>query len=114
MLGFSRVAFGGAFMVLPGLLGRVWAGSDARRPGVKAITRALGIRDLLLGVGALRAVSADEPTRQWLTFGAISDGVDATATLLAYRHVPRSTRRGLVAGAGAAAGLGVWLASRTT
>ena len=46
----GRVAAGAAFLVAPALTGRGWIGEDAERPGVQAIFRALGIRDLILGL----------------------------------------------------------------
>ena len=87
----SRVVFGVAFVLAPGLLRR-WVGEDARRPSVRVLGRAFGVRDLALGVGAYLAVSDDkrgEDARRWLQLCALSDTVDAAATLLAARHLRR-------------------------
>jgi hypothetical protein len=107
-LSVGRIVFGASFMVAPGLLG-VWIGEDARRPRVKAMARAFGARDLALGVGAYLALSDPDAkggdVRRWLQLGAMCDTVDATATLIAARRLPK---------AGVAVALAAALAGATT
>ena len=107
----GRMAFGMAFLLAPGLAARGWVGDDATRPSVKVITRALGARDLALGLGVLVALDRGAPARGWLEASALSDGVDLLATLAGGRALPPAGRRGVIALAAASAGVAGWLAS---
>ena len=79
--------------------------------------RALGARDLALGLGALAALQspADQPgsASAWVAAGALSDALDVVASLSSWRELPRVGRWlvGVSAGgaalAGAAGALGV-------
>jgi hypothetical protein len=86
---FNRVAIGTGLIVVPGLLGRIWAGSGAGDPRAKVLSRALGARDLALGVAGVGALR--EGDREWMrrSFGAQAfvDVVDLVA-ILAGREVP--------------------------
>ena len=77
----GRMAFGAAFLVAPGTAARGWIGVDATRPGTRVITRALGARDLALGLGIVIAIDRGAPVRGWLEASALSDAVDFLATL---------------------------------
>lgn len=83
MLATGRVAVGGALTLFPGFAGSLWIGPAAKDPAVKVIIRAMGIRDLALGAGLLKALSSGEPTRSWALLGGTSDVVDAAATVRA-------------------------------
>lgn len=102
----GRVVVGAALIAAPGAAGARWIGDAAHQPAVKVFTRALGVRDLALGLGALQALDADAPAEPWVTLGMLSDAVDLAATLLAVRAL--GLRRALpviaVAGGAAAAG----------
>ena len=99
----SRMAFGAALIVAPGTSARLWIGDDARRPGVKVIARALGIRDIALGLGIAIALDRGAPVRGWFEAAALSDSVDFVATLLARGSIPDGGRRAVAAIAGSAA-----------
>jgi hypothetical protein len=88
-----------------------WAGPTARQPGVTLITRAAGIRDLLIGWRTLQALAVGAPVRRLLIDGAVADAVDLGAVVLAWTGLPRRARVGIAAAAVNAVGLGVWLAS---
>jgi hypothetical protein len=103
------MAIGCALVLLPGLAGR-WIGSDARRPAVKVITRALAARDLALGLGVVIALDRGAPVRGWLEAGALADVVDLGATLLAGDSIPESARRSVAAVAAGSAALAAVLA----
>lgn len=109
LLAQMRVAIGLALILAPGAITRLWVGAGGATPGAKVLARALGGRDLVLGVGAILALRDEIPVRRWVLLGAASDAVDGVATLLALRHIPKL--RGLlavVAAAGAAlAGAGL-------
>ena len=38
----ARIVFGAAFMLAPGLTGRIWIGREATQPPVKVLTAAIG------------------------------------------------------------------------
>jgi hypothetical protein len=106
----GRMAFGVAFLLPPGLAARGWVGGDAERPGAKVLTRALGARDLALGLGVVIAIDRGAPVRGWLEGSALSDCVDFLATLIGGGALPPAGRRGVLALASASAGLAAWLA----
>mgnify|MGYP000225435209 FL=1 len=104
-LAVGRVAVGLALVLVPSLAARGWAGDEASRPATKVFLRALGIRDLALGVGTLRALERGEDPVPWARYGAAADGVDAAATLVGYRSLaPRGRFAVLLLAAAAAAG----------
>jgi hypothetical protein len=106
----GRQLVGAAFVVLPGLAGSAWIGSDARRRPVKVLARAFGARDLAIGLGTAIALDRGAPVRGWIEAGALSDGLDTAASLLAGNSIPPAIRWPCVAlGAGSAA-LAAWLA----
>jgi len=97
LLAVGRMGAGALLLVAPGRAGGAWAGPEASRPATKLFIRALGIRDLALGVGLFRALDAGDPqARTWLDWGAASDAVDAAATLLAFGSLPARGRLGIL------------------
>jgi hypothetical protein len=108
----GRMAFGVAFLIAPGLAARGWVGGDAMRPGAKVLTRALGARDLALGLGIVIALDRGAPARGWLEASALADSVDFLATLIAGSALPPAGRRGVLALASGSAALAGWLAGR--
>ncbi|MBL8775087.1 MAG: hypothetical protein JNK12_04115 [Acidimicrobiales bacterium] len=104
-LAVGRVAVGAALVLVPSLAARGWAGDEASRPATKVFLRALGIRDLALGVGTLRALERGEDPVPWARYGAAADGVDAAATLAGFRALaPRGRFAVLLVAAVAAVG----------
>ncbi len=90
-LALNRIAFGLTFVVSPGWAGRIWIGPrGAKRPQAQLLARALGARDLALGLGALRALQQndDAAARAWMAGHTIADGTDVAATLTARRSLP--------------------------
>lgn len=109
--GLGRMAVGVLLLLAPGL-GRFWVGDVARAPGGKAVVRALGARDLVLGLGLARAVEDGSPSRGWTLGGVAADAVDLLGTLAAGDAVPRSGRLGVTVAAGSGTIVGLWLAKR--
>jgi hypothetical protein len=100
----ARVAVGAALTAAPSLTARPWVGPAASDPATKVAFRAMGVRDLALGAGALHALSRAEGARPWIALGGLSDAVDAVATLLAARRLPwRGTALLLAIASGSAA-----------
>ena len=107
---FGRMGLGGALLAFPGVIGGLWIGrSTASRPGARVILRALGIRDLALGLGLKAALDRDAPTRGWLEAGLAADGVDLVSTLLAGDDLPLAGRLTVGAAASNGVALGAWL-----
>jgi hypothetical protein len=101
LISLGRVVFGVAFIARPRLMESGWIGKQARLPGAEVLARAVGARDLALGLGGLQAVARDDgSTRPWLAAAAICDAVDFGATLAAGRGIPRKPRTGVLAIAG--------------
>jgi hypothetical protein len=97
-----RAGIGLAMVLLPGLTGRVMLGRDANTPTSRALVRMIGIRDLVLGVGALTALNETEHGPDWVGVCAVVDGIDAVALTFGPGLVLRARPTGLVAGALAA------------
>ena len=89
----GRMAIGASLVLAPRLIGPMWIGDAAYRPVVKMMSRALGGRDLALGLGLAVALDRGKPVRGWLEGAALADGADLAATLLAGDSIPRRQRR---------------------
>lgn len=83
----GRIVLGAGLVLAPRTVARRWIGAGASAPGITVTARALGARDLALGVGVLRALDRGEPVRGWVLAGAWSDALDAGAALAAARQV---------------------------
>jgi hypothetical protein len=57
-------------------------------PGRTVLVRTIGIRDLVVGAGALAALRRDPPTaRLWVQSGLVSDVADVLLALCSYRQL---------------------------
>jgi len=103
----GRVALGLTALAWPSVPARPWVGSAADDLTARVFGRALGARDLALGLGALAALQspAGEPgsASAWVAAGALSDALDVAASLASWRELPRIGRWLVVASAGGAA-----------
>lgn len=98
LISFGRLVFGIAFIAKPRLMERAWIGKQARVPGAQLLARAVGARDLVLGLGGLQAVARDDGSaRPWMAAAGICDAVDFGATWAAGRTIPRQARTGVLA-----------------
>jgi hypothetical protein len=104
--GAARCALGIVALARPGVPLTPWVGDASRTPAPRLLARALGGRDLALGLGALIALGDGGPVRGWLEAAALADAVDTLVTLGALRASPGTARRGRLAVL-AAAGTGV-------
>ena len=101
LISFGRFVFGVAFIAQPELMERGWIGKQARLPGAQVLARAVGARDLAVGLGGLQAVKrGDGSARPWLAAAAVCDAVDFGASWAAGRGIPRQARAGVLAIAG--------------
>lgn len=103
----GRVALGVAALVSPSVPARPWVGASADELGAQVFGRALGARDLALGLGALGVGRKESPDSRsvgaWYAAGALSDAFDVAVTVAAWPRLPRGTRWLVAASAGGAA-----------
>src|SRR5688572_16544515 len=103
-ISLGRILFGTVFISQPKVMDQGWIGKQARLPGAQVLTRAVGARDLALGLGGLQAaVRNDGSARPWMAAAALCDAVDFGATWSAGRRIPRKARTGVLAIASGAA-----------
>lgn len=96
----ARLALGAMALVMPARLARGWVGAESAGGNGRVLARAMGGRDLALGLGAVLAIGHDAPARGWMEAGGLADAGDTVATLLAWRALPRRGRWAVLALAG--------------
>jgi hypothetical protein len=107
----GRIAIGIAAVIVPGLASRALSGRKAE--GIEPLlARMLGARDLTLGLGAVIALDRGAPVRGWIEGAAVSDTVDAVASLLARKRMSPRAFTGTFALASGSAALGGYLSHR--
>jgi hypothetical protein len=103
----GRVALGVTALAWPAIPARPWVGASADDLAARVFGRALGARDLALGLGALAALARPGaepgPAASWVAAGALSDALDVAASLASWHDLPRVTRWLVAASAGGAA-----------
>ena len=103
----GRVALGLTALAWPWVPARPWVGAAADDVAAQVFGRALGARDLALGLGALAALqgqrAAAGSARAWVAAGALSDALDVVASVKSWPELPRVTRWLVAASAGGAA-----------
>jgi hypothetical protein len=105
VLARARCVVGLALLGAPGAVGRVWLGPTT--PATRVALRLTGIRDLVLGTGALTATKERTLDAEWVGMGAVCDGVDAVVTALAPGLPWRARLSAVVPGAAAVLGIAV-------
>jgi len=114
VVGGVRTGIGAALVVVPGVAGRIWIGPGAASPGAKVLARAVGARDLVLGLRTLETAGDRERSALWLHLGFLADAADMAAAVLAWRQLSpfRRVAVPLVAGGVGLAGYQAWRAVR--
>jgi hypothetical protein len=102
-LALNRIAFGAGYVVRPQSAERSWLGRAAKLPATKVMTRSQGIRDVVLGAGALLALTRGQAreARIWVAGHALADATDFAATWAARDRLPRKAGRLALGVAGA-------------
>lgn len=107
----GRVALGLVALARPAVPSRPWVGAGPDDLTARVFGRALGGRDLALGLGALaalaRADSEPAAASAWVAAGALSDSLDVAASLASWSELPRIGRLLVAASAAGAALVGV-------
>jgi hypothetical protein len=111
LVAVGRLALGVTAIALPQVPLRPWVGDRRTDQPALVLARALGGRDVALGLGAVLAMRHDAPLRGWVEAGGLADTGDAVFTLLAFRHLPAAGRWAVLAAAGGGA-LAARLAAR--
>jgi hypothetical protein len=103
----ARVAVGVAALAWPSVPARPWTGASADDLTAEVLGRALGARDLALGLGTLaalrRASPGPWPAGALYAAGALSDTLDVAITVTAWQRLPTTTRWLVAASASGAA-----------
>jgi hypothetical protein len=103
-LAAARTGIGVVALVAPEVVGRPWVGEAAGTAQGRLLARALGGRDLALGLGALTAIGRGQPgAGLWVGMGAAADSLDLLATLGAWPKLPAVGRWLVALSAGGAA-----------
>ena len=108
----GRIVAGLALLLAPGRTSRAWVGDHG--PAGEALTRSVGVRDLVLGGIALHTVDHPQVGPRWVATCALADAVDAGACYAARRELPRvgAVWVPIVATASSAVGLAASVALR--
>lgn len=112
-VGAGRTALGVVALLRPGPVAAPWVGAASSVP-VRVLGRALGGRDLALGIGTVLALADSKPTRTgavWVGAAALADTADLVVTLLTWRELPKVGRFLVAAASGGAAVVGAGAAA---
>lgn len=85
-MGALRVGLGVAMFLAPNKVARSWTGQRDESLPAKQALRGMAVRDIAIGLGLVKAVELESPTRGWLEAAAFSDAGDAAATVVSWRE----------------------------
>jgi hypothetical protein len=105
VLARARAINGLVMLVAPGLVAQVIFGKDASGPVTRALLRLVGIRDVVLGVGAITTLKEHTMDAEWVGMGAVADAVDGVVALVTPGLILRSRLVAVIGGAAAAQGI---------
>jgi hypothetical protein len=100
----ARAINGLTMIILPGIVARTLFGSSGKNPFIRGLLRMVGVRDLVLGVGAITTLKEHTQDAEWVGMGAIADAVDSVVMLITPGLGIRSRFGALVGGSAAVAG----------
>jgi len=109
VLARGRAVNGLVLLVLPGIVGRLIFGTAGREPTTRALLRLVGVRDLVLGIGAITTLKERTMDAEWVGMGAVADAVDGVVSFVTPGLAARARLVAVAGGAAAVVGL---LASR--
>jgi hypothetical protein len=105
VLARARAINGLVMLVAPGLVARLIFGRDSSRPVTRALLRLVGVRDVVLGIGAITTLKEHTMDAEWVGMGAVADAVDGIVALVTPGLIPRARLVALVGGGAAAQGI---------
>jgi hypothetical protein len=104
----GRIVVGAGLTLAPRLAGEGWFGRDSHRPATQVAIRALGARDLAIGLGTAYTAGQGHGARPWLWAGILADATDLAGTLKARDDLTPLAVAIVGAVAGGSALLGLW------
>jgi len=108
--GAARVGLGVVALSAPRAVAALWVGPLPRPAGV-VLGRALGGRDVALGLGTLVSAMTGRSVIPWVVASGGADAVDAVATLLVRSELPPGRRELVTVAAGGSALVALLLAT---
>jgi Domain of unknown function (DUF4267) len=113
-LAVNRTAFGMNYLLRPEQARTSWVGRAAGKPGAQVMIRSQGVRDVTLGLGALRTVARGDPRelRAWMTGHAACDLTDLVVTWAARDRLPSRQARLAMSVAAASAAIALTAVAR--
>jgi hypothetical protein len=88
LLAVARVAVGAIAFAAPRRAGSIVFGGRSRDGAMAVVVRTFAARDLILGLGTLRALDRDVDPVTWAKASAAADAADAVAALLGLGSLP--------------------------
>jgi len=91
-LAVNRALFGLNYLTRPQQARTSWIGRAAKKPGAQVMIRSQGVRDVVLGAGALRALARGDARElhAWVGGHTVCDLADLLATWSARDQLPRA------------------------
>ena len=105
----GRVGLGVVALTRPSVVARPWVGPTGDSQAGRVLGRALGGRDLALGLGTLAALQrsagpgTDQPVMSWVGLSGLADGFDLLITVGSWRTLPARERWLIALASGGAA-----------
>jgi hypothetical protein len=108
----GRVGLGLLALTRPAVVARPWVGPSGDGPAEWVLGRALGGRDLALGLGTLAALRRagavpDQAAATWVGLSALADGFDLLITAGSWGKLPTPGRWLVALASGGATALGL-------
>ncbi|HWG13399.1 MAG TPA: hypothetical protein VG268_09030, partial [Streptosporangiaceae bacterium] len=109
----GRVGLGVLALARPAVLTGAWVGPSGQDHAGRVLGRALGGRDLALGLGTLAALrrpdiqGASPAATSWMRLAALSDGFDLLITVGSWRRLPARQRWLVALSSGGATAVGL-------
>src|SRR5690348_11951201 len=82
VLARGRIVSGLVMLLVPGVALRLLLGRRASTPAARVMTRMLGAREVVLGVGTVTSVKERTQDAEWVSACAVADAVDGLAFAL--------------------------------
>jgi hypothetical protein len=107
----GRLGLGVVALTRPAVVARPWVGPTGESQAGRVLGRALGGRDLALGLGTLAALQSsagrgiDQPAMSWVGLSGLADGFDLLITVGSWRTLPARERWLIALASGGAAAL---------
>jgi hypothetical protein len=101
----GRAVNGLVMLVVPGAVGWALFGPSGREPTARALLRLVGVRDLVLGIGAITTLKEHTMDAEWVGMGAVADAVDGVVSLATPGLARRARLVTLIGGGMAAVGM---------